>query len=205
LYTFLKSIFLLAAVVIGFSGCLKKGEDDPLISLRTRNARVVGEWKVEKGFEYESVRSLSSYSVYNASYNESTYDIKYETGNNSNSSIAQSGFFNYSIKFDSDGGFTSEKYTENSEPRLREIIGRWNFTNSVGKNKNKEEILITVSSIKETFISGTDKTVEYTGNKKNYVYELRELRNKRMVISRSLSEYSDPLETYFNSSFTLKQ
>lgn len=64
------------------------------------------------------------------------------------------------------------------EIRLREIIGRWNFTNSVGKNKNEEQILITVSSIKETFISGSDKTVEYTGNKKNYVYELRELRNK---------------------------
>ena len=59
----------------------ENGEDGPLISLRTRNVRVVGE-----------LESWSSYSVYNASYNESTYKIKYETANNSNTSIAQSGF-----------------------------------------------------------------------------------------------------------------
>jgi len=45
-----KKQFILISLlsVFVFSEC-KKGEEDPLISLRTRKARVVGKWKIKSG------------------------------------------------------------------------------------------------------------------------------------------------------------
>lgn len=41
----LLSLFTITTAIV-FDACLKKGEDDPFISLRTRNARLIGEWKL---------------------------------------------------------------------------------------------------------------------------------------------------------------
>ncbi len=48
------------------SSCIKKSKDDPLISLRTRNNRIAGEWKlVTKEFEYNSNYSNSKGEIHN--------------------------------------------------------------------------------------------------------------------------------------------
>src|SRR5687768_17542969 len=44
-----KSLFTLLAcmvIAVAFTGCFRKGEDDPFISLRTRNTRLINNWKL---------------------------------------------------------------------------------------------------------------------------------------------------------------
>ena len=191
----------------GFCGCLKKSTDDPVVSLKTRKARVIGDWKVEKGNAHESAISGSgSYSFYDLVYTNSSYNLNYGSGNyNGNNNVTQSGFFQYSIQLNSDGGFTSEKFMENSEPKIRTMTGRWNFTGSVGSRKDKTQIMLTVSSLIETSKNRHVVVTEYTGDKKNYVYEIRELRNKKMVLTRELSETIELKESHFQESITLVQ
>ncbi len=52
------SILLLFLLLLNFNSCIKKGNDDPLLSLRTRTARVEGEWTVTSNF----INSVNQYS-----------------------------------------------------------------------------------------------------------------------------------------------
>ena len=47
-----KSIVILSTIIlagVGFTGCQKKGEEDPAISLHGRKARLTGEWTLSAG------------------------------------------------------------------------------------------------------------------------------------------------------------
>ena len=48
-------IALISSLILGFDSC-KKGEDDPFLSLKTRNGRMTGKWKLVKA-ESENVYS----------------------------------------------------------------------------------------------------------------------------------------------------
>lgn len=129
---FLKVMIVLFIGVLTLEGC-RKGENDPLISLRSRDARVTGEWKL---VEFESTRT-EVYSednttvtvVRTASYDGTTWTRTNPGGTNS---------FSYSrnIIIDKDGKYV---FKEAEDGDRYEESGRWSWLDDA---KNKRRILL---------------------------------------------------------------
>ena len=170
----------------------KKGEDDPFISLRRRKARVVGSWKLTSGTKAETSSSTNSSSTDNYTYTESTYNYtgSYTSGGTTSNS-SNAGVYSVKVEFKKDGTFT---HTEIMDSDITITSGTWNFTHGVGEYKNKEQILLTVNSAIQNGVATT-----ITGNGAITTLTLKELRNKKMVIT------VDESTTSTNSTSTNKE
>lgn len=176
--TIIKTL-LLGLCLTTFIQC-KKAEDDPAFSLRTRKARVVGDWKAVSG--------TSSYSDEGPGFknsNEVTYDglnykgIETLASENDSQRSSYSGVFTYEIKFESNGRYTITE-TYNGKPFVSS--GIWNFTGNVGKFNNKEQIVLTQQNYQGN---------NFRGNTIYKTYNIKELRNKKLVLyAQSYSEYN---------------
>lgn len=160
----LKSTLLLALSIVIISSC-KKGEEDPFLSLRTRKARISGEWTLKSG---------SVINTYNNNTETTTYTGTSQIDNNGTTAYTEK----WSIK--RDGSF--EMITTGSSSSFQ-MKGYWSFGNKIKdlELKNKESVIFRVTE--ETDISGgsvyTDK---YTGlSCPLYSIVIKELRNKKMV------------------------
>lgn len=182
-----------------FSDC-KKGPDDPFISLRSRKARVAGDWKMTKGSN-----SSSSSNKSNSSSGESIYNgTSYTTNKTSTSAGATTEIGTYSLKmsFKKDGTF---EYEEILDGDLSKFIGTWNFTGGIGDKKNKEQIVLHGTSS-----SSNNYNSLMTGNQIDVTFDLKELRNKKMVftLEQNNSEVmtnGDVNTNSFKAEYTLEQ
>jgi len=183
----MKKIF---AVLLMLTLCIvaiqcKKGEDDPLISLRSRKARVCGDWSLTSGTMSQSSRYGNIVSSTNMIMTQYAY-----SGTNTyvNGSFSQTtpytGTYKYSITFDKDGSFSA---TEVYDGEVQITSGTWNFTDGVGDAKKREQIVLFFKS--STGISGST-TLSYSGNKVYMTFNIKELRNKKMVLTRTETETS---------------
>lgn len=165
------SIVLVLASFLLAPSC-RKGEDDPFLSLRSRKARLTGEWKLKSGSEsYE--------------FNGINIQIDYSE----NKKIINSTEYTYSEKivFDKKGEY--EWTCEDNNAAYREK-GSWEFgRKSKSKDyKAKETVTLYISEIVTQ--GGESSETEYFGgdfilldghyNIKSI--KLQELRNKKMVI-----------------------
>lgn len=184
-------IILLALAVLAttFSAC-KKGEDDPALSFRSRKARVVGEWKMTN-FKYSSTSSSSSSnSSYVMSGDGSTYTATETDDGTPSSSI---GTLSWQWTFEKDGKY---KFTQTYDGDIYTSAGTWNFTSGVGDLKKNSQITYSeLSSITQSSTSPAT-TNTWTGNYVDEVYDLKELRNKKMVWYRKITNtYSGNTDT----------
>jgi hypothetical protein len=162
--------------VISLSGCLKKGDDDPFISLRSRKGRVAGDWKTI------SVKAISKYT--SASNPGSTTSFEYTSNGETYTEITtvngvattESGTQTEKWTFDKDGSYSSTSTTDGAETKS---TGRWNFTSGVGDTKNKSQLTI---SEETSSTAGTTTPDTYGGNQVDEVYDIKELRNETMVL-----------------------
>jgi hypothetical protein len=117
---FVKLTILLFVTVTVLQGC-RKGENDPLISLRSRDARLTGEWKL---VEYEST---SSFAI--QTYNGSIWTQSFE---------GQSFSYTYSrsLVIEKDGTFINSEFIDGEYEEER---GRWSWLSDA---KNKTRILL---------------------------------------------------------------
>jgi len=142
-----KLLFLLVIsfLVTCLSGCLKKGEDDPMISLRTRKNRLVGKWEVKTGSAYSKFGSWSTSEetfIYTSSSYQKITEIQGGGAQVGPSGITN-GSFSYTLEFKKDGDFNSTQITDGYISTLK---GTWNFTAGVGKEKNNDKIVINIDS-----------------------------------------------------------
>lgn len=172
---------LIAFTTVFLSGCLKKGEDDPLISFRTRKARLVGNWTMTSGKRYYS---------YGGYISETTYDktsyysqINYHTNS---PTLQESGSAKFTIKFNKDGTVNYQRILDTQDQFG--LNGTWNFTGGVGKYKNKEQIILH---------DGRTAT-----NSTDFTFNIRELRAKKMVLYREMG--TNPYY-YIKEEFTFEQ
>lgn len=178
------TLLLITFITAFLSGCLKKGEDDPAISLRSRKARVVGKWKIKSG-TYNSKTDQSyvgaGINLLNVIYKDhsriSTSTVIDALG--SISTNTNETYLNYTLEFKKNGDFISKMLFDYDSFAMK---GTWNFTSGIGKNKNKDQIVIHIISTE-----GGTSVNEYTGNRTDYTYHLKELRNSKIVL---VSEYS---------------
>ena len=178
------TVIIFALLTIFETGC-KKGEDDPFFSLRSRRARVVGDWKLISGTETDKSYDNSSATTYT---NTNTYDgsteAQSETISNSSGSFTTTNSISYTstYKFEKDGTYTS---TTVEDGVTITVEGTWNFGAGVGEKKNKSELVLTAT---KTVNDGNSYT--YTGNAATEVYYIKELRNDKMVLVTDI-KYTD--------------
>lgn len=176
------SALLLATFILTFfSGCFKKGKDDPFISFRTRKARVVGTWTMTSGKRYYSYGGYISETTYDKSnyYSQINYNFN-------SPAFQESGSAKFTIKFSKDGTVNYQRLLDPQDQFG--LNGTWNFTSGIGKHKNKEQIV---------FYDG-----RVSSNSTDFTFNIRELRNKKMVLYR---EMGNKPNFYTKEEFTFEQ
>jgi len=163
------SLYLIVTFVL-FNGC-RRGEDDPFISFRSRKARVTGKWKMTsiKRTSYETDIFGSTTKIFTG--NGSTYTRTEQNSNGTN--FSKTGIYTYEITFKKDGSYTAQI---NEDGNIANIEGKWNFTGGVGDMKDKSQI-----TLYETSYKSPGYTFTSTGHYFNDTYDLKELRNNKMV------------------------
>ena len=206
-------ILSLAAIALmaNLSSC-KKGENDPFLSLKSRKARVVGEWTVtkEEGTSQDiSKISFGGVTVTTTTNETSTYNGTLFTSTSVTTSSAggnplentYNDVYTQSYTFEKDGSFsletvyTGQNYTE-------KIEGTWAF---VGKSKtaelkNKEAIALSVTKYSD-IDNGVTTTYSATGFDDSIIIAIDRLKNKEMVFIQE-STYSEPNGDTGSSSLT---
>jgi len=184
------SLYLMVTFVL-FNGC-RRGEDDPFISFRSRKARVIGKWKMTSSKTIynhtESSRSTTEIFIGNGS----TYTFTEQNSNGTN--FSKTGTFTYEITFKKDGSYTGQM---NQDGEITNIEGKWNFTRGVGDMKDKSQITLYETSYKDL-----DDTNTSTGHYFNDTYDLKELRNNKMVWYR---KYTDTRTSSYYSSHSVEE
>jgi hypothetical protein len=191
-----KLLFLAAGALVlsaNLSSC-KKGENDPFLSLKSRKARVAGEWTVTK---YERISSSVDAADPEENYSSTaSYDGTTATGTYTSSlGTTPSTPYTYteSYTFEKDGTFTKTR-VEGTETEV--ISGNWIF---LGKNKNadlakKEAIMLSYNSYVVTE-GGASDTETSNGYSDTETFLIDQLKSKEMIlIQESTSTYD--METY---------
>jgi hypothetical protein len=171
-------LFILLSTGMLFShfSCTRKGEDDPLISLRTRKARVCGKWRLNEGDGY----SAPSYRYTNVSWK---YDAGTETYTNSLTGVEEGQqSFSCSVEFNSDQTFTWKmQEITNADPGV--MKGTWDFLSASDYDKRKVKIVLNPQSISGTWPPRANLPFPLCESRP--VFEIRELRTDKLVLFRN--------------------
>lgn len=166
------SLLTLALIVLTFKSC-KKGEDDPSLSLRSRTARVAGEWKVSVKDMKTSTTTIDFLGTTTTGTNSEVLNgttLTVESVSNGSTST-QVTEYTLTYTFDKEGVYTSkaneietekdtvefynpqsgndEDYSKTTLTTVStEESGTWNFLSGVGAAENKESINFSQKEIK---------------------------------------------------------
>jgi hypothetical protein len=186
-----------------FTAC-KKGENDPFMSMKSRKARVAGEWTVSSSEGTETTKENyqsggDTYSVVQteaSTYNgvtNTTVTTSVITNLTTAASISDNetttSTYTETYTFDKEGAFTYTRLTTYSDgsSNKSESEGTWSF---LGKNKTSElkskEAIMTSTTKVTTTSTDTDGTA--TTNVVNYdgmvtqMFKIDQLKSKEMII-----------------------
>jgi len=137
----IKLLLLLVIIIVIIPSC-KKGDNDPFLSLRSRKARITGEWKLITGTTIYTFNDTTE----SVTYYENKVDVVYST---TDAGTIASGTYSYTEKWNINKDYTF-KITQNFFDYRKEISGYWSFYNK-DKNlelKNKEAIIFRILSEK---------------------------------------------------------
>lgn len=182
---------LLALISIVPVSCMRKGEGDPLISLRSRKARLDGKWKIVSGKGTYEISQVNYPWIYDG--NKMIY---------SSSSVSDQ-TVSHEVEFGKDGRYEWTRLQEIPlSGGLTTIIetGKWNFKSGKDDSKRKEEIVLEPERVFPTIFS-IDRPHER-------VFELHTLRNNKVVLKRSFATFNymgyDPSDLANNEEWTLE-
>ncbi len=164
-------LLTIGSVSIGLQGC-KKGADDPLISLHSRKARVVGDWRIanltsttstvetatngtqttteiqqvsEAGFTTLKT-AISGVSPEQHTYDEETTYSFAKDGTWKSTKTVANNFVDTIVI-----GFNNNFYQQTTlTTTVTESNGTWNFLAGIGDAKNKENVIVETIAANET-------------------------------------------------------
>jgi hypothetical protein len=185
----ISNLALLAMLAFGLLFSCKKGENDPFISLRSRKARIVGEWKLQKGFE-KTTGAYPEAIVYGET-----------TGTKTDDSGTKNFTYSKEYTFKNDGNY-SYTYTEKMDgdtATIEKVEGRWTFMarNKPGKIKDKESILLTETKFTSEY-AGNNNTRSDSNPTDGILFYINQLENKIMVVKAT----SNTLQTNGGNTIT---
>ncbi|MFZ5554150.1 MAG: hypothetical protein ACOZCO_13620 [Bacteroidota bacterium] len=162
-----------------FSGC-KKGENDPFLSVHTRKARMTGDWKLTSGktteTDYNSFSSTTTVTTTTFDGANASESMVVTTPVSSNT-FTDSYVYTENMTFNRDGSFSGTNVNDGITTTFE---GTWNFEGGVGETKNKSKLVLFYTKITE---DGATVTIE--GNMYQFVYDIDELRNKKIVLKNT--------------------
>lgn len=197
------SIIILSVLVIPFiiTSC-KKGENDPFLSLKSRNARLVGEWKVAES----TITSNSSDSYDGGSYtqtttttgNETINDITY-TSTETETEVYTTGGYSSTTKTTTSGvGTITSKVTFEKDGVFKmEEVKTVNYTSSVEGQPGTSEWAVTSNSISNGiwYWAGANEQIE-TKNKEVIVMQITSSFYSYSYTSTSYNYDGSDTQTY---------
>lgn len=161
--SFVLSMLIVLGVSTTFTGC-KKGENDPFLSLKSRKARISGEWTLVSGSETSTYNSGGVAGSSSTTYTETSY-------------ISNGTSYPYSEKMtiEKDGTYEIEVIDDGD---FYTITGNWFFAGAIKDLdlKNKEAIVFSSQQYSEPGYSET-----YDGFYAGEVYIIDQLKNKELV------------------------
>jgi len=178
----MKKALIAVVIIASLVGC-KKGENDPFLSFRGRDGRMIGEWTASAyTYTEKSVNGTSSSST------TVTYDgSKYTTVKSPGAAPADAATYEIKIEILKKGKmkYTQTK-TESGITTTNTQEGNWFWVNS---HKNKSVV-----------------NLDFTGSQTNYVsggiYEVDQLKNKEIILKKvSKSSNSSTSTAGVNSTF----
>ncbi len=174
------------------SGC-KKGENDPFLSVHTRKARVAGEWKMTSGTSTQN-------NYYSSASTTNVITTTYDGVNASESSVTTTPFgttttnstyaYTDQMTMERDG---TMKGTNTNDGVTTTFEGNWNFSGGIGEMKNKSQLMLLYTKVTDD--NGTS-TLE--ANTYQIIYDINELRTKKMVLTysqKTVYDNGDSFET----------
>jgi hypothetical protein len=174
---FIKKTLLFFMIVFTMTTC-KKGDEDPEISLRSRKARLTGEWKMKNG------SASMTYPNYNETtkFDGSNFEI-YSTYTGGRP-VVYVGKYLLSLKIKKNGTFTMHELNANL---IFDAEGSWSFNSGVGKEKKKEDAIFYIDQV------NTGSTADHIFNRwsTNFTYKIKKLTNKEIIISSSGKVFSN--------------
>lgn len=201
-----KFIYLLMVLAVTFvSLSCRRGEGDPAISLRSRKARLTGEWKLKKGnYTYTYTYSFGQFQSTTTDILNLSDGIFTYTSTSGNSTSTKTGTYSRKITINKDGSW-NEEYIRTETGSTTETYkreGKWNWTGGVGDMKSKSQIVLTV--LKEMEISGNSTYfTNYTGIEAPHeIWDIYQLKNKEMIVKGS-GTYTSSGGSNSTSSFEL--
>ena len=166
----------LALIAIGglttITGC-KKGENDPFLSLKSRTARISGEWKLSEGTITETYGGGGATTTDVTTYTSST--------------VSQGGSttsYTETMTIEKDGTFKIE-YVEGGVPYS--VTGNWFFSGKIKDLDLKKKEAIIFSELVYTNPGGTST---YTGLYGDQILLLDQLKSKELIF-KGMVTYSD--------------
>ncbi|MBI1307933.1 MAG: hypothetical protein GC181_15120 [Bacteroidetes bacterium] len=161
-----------AVAIAGFtlSGCSKKGEDDPFISLRSRDSRLKGEYDLT-GVSIKTDTKNTSGTTTTESTTESSYSGGVETTTKTNVKTPTTRKYNMSLMIDKDGTITltwEDFNTKGESNGVKTIQGNW-----VWESTAKHKSGITLA------IPGDPSGLGLTNT-----WNVQELKNKEVIFTR---------------------
>ena len=188
------SIILLNAVLVFFMGC-KKGDEDPFLSLKSRKARLTGEWTINS-WNYTRINNFSSNTtsvssnqgttyVYTANYTSSqTYTLNIE---NTNFTIIDNSF-NESVPNGGNSSYSESKKKNGtaSGTATIEFIKDGTFTRKIeysNANFNINSTIINAGNNSAANTSSVESSVETTTGTWEFLGGIEnEYKNKERII-----------------------
>lgn len=171
-------------LVTNLSSC-KKGENDPFLSLKSRKARLTGEWTVTNIVEANSeVNSANPFLSTTTSGSYANGILTEVTTNTSSGFVTQTSTeeITTTYEFLKDGTYIQT----NVHSSFTDVIsGNWIF---MGKNKtqelkNKESIMLYITKFVQTDNNGVSQTITATGiDAVADVFVIDQLKSKEIVL-----------------------
>ena len=175
-------LLLFFALTLIVPSC-RKGENDPLISLRTRKARVTGLWKLESGtYNYVSPGIINLEVEYDGENATERLNGKFKEA------------YDYSIEFKISKNNTFERVIV-ARGFSKTEKGNW-FFNKKSKElglKNKEAIILSFTSVESSGITTT-----YSGARSDEILVIDRLKNDELIFKdeKTFSSTTTDTEKY---------
>ncbi|MEN9523873.1 MAG: hypothetical protein RL065_2250 [Bacteroidota bacterium] len=182
------------ASTVTLNSC-KKGSGDPLLTLRSRKARLVGTWTLSKQDQSNTYTSGGTTNVSTRKVDGTTLTVT--TGGTS-----AVGTYTETLDITKDGKFTinsTETYSAGGSTfTTTEVVsGTWDFLSGVGDLKSKESIILKALSITQTS-GGTSSVNTYSQTNNGTTWKITTLKNKSLIVDSDDEQTASSVSSYKN-------
>lgn len=173
--------FILLFLII-FSEC-RKGPEDPIISFRSRTARLANKWKLKTG-KYDLTVNDNGTLVSELWQIDGNNATIYDTPLSTQVLTIHKSSYYLSLDISKNGTYNLEERIQSS---YLSASGKWNFTSNVGDNKNKDGVLFNIDNVNN---SATNSHL-FNRFRTEYSYKLIELSSKEIKLRADNKTYID--------------